>query len=557
MKKLWKKLLAVTTAVMMAITLLPAMANATETEIEPAAPTIDYTKKGSITIKKTTGVKNGEVEALNGAEFTLYRIVELTANSTEKSDLAVSVTVGSKAYSKIKDILNLSEAEQKSVASAFASEVTLTQKVGDAIETATTVDGQDGIAKFTNLGVGYYLVVETKTPTDSTGKTKYVASTPFFVAIPQANTTTKFGETATSPTTSWVYDVVATPKNEEVTIGKKISGINNAKTEAKNEQQATVKVGDKVEYTITSISPKYTDEYFAYTDASKLPVYKITDTLSKGLGHQNDILVKIGKTTLQKGTDKDYTLSETKNTDGSTTIVITFTQAFLKNEDYKGQEVIVTYTAEVLQSAEITDPNTNEVRLDYTNKPGEEAKGIPGDTPKVYTYALNVHKEDNSNTSLKDAKFKLYSVTKNESGENVYTQIKNLKDMDDNGDGVIATDSEGNLTLSGLNVGDYALEEVEAPAGYTLLKDKIFFSISDSDIDGRLDEVTKGSTISNVKDKDKEESNTGYVQMEVVNNKGFNLPATGGMGTYLFTIGGLVIMAGAALLLIASKKRRA
>ena len=44
MKKLWKKLLAVTTAVMMAITLLPAMANATETEIEPAAPTIDYTR---------------------------------------------------------------------------------------------------------------------------------------------------------------------------------------------------------------------------------------------------------------------------------------------------------------------------------------------------------------------------------------------------------------------------------------------------------------------------------------------------------------------------------
>ena len=540
MKKLWKKLLAVTTAVMMAITLLPAMANATETEIEPAAPTIDYTRKGSITIKKTTGVKNDEVEALNGAEFTLYKIVELTADSTEESELAVSATVGSKTYSKIKDILNLSETDQKSVASAFASAVTLTQKVGDAIETATTVDGQDGIAKFTNLGVGYYLVVETKTPTDSTGKTKYVASTPFFVAIPQANTTTKFGETATSPTTSWVYDVVATPNND-------------AKTEAKNEQQATVKVGDKVEYTITSISPKYTDEYFAYTDASKLPVYKITDTLSKGLGYQNDILVKIGKTTLQEGIDKDYTLSKTTNDDSSMTIVITFTQAFLKNEAYKGKEVIVTYTAEVLQSAEITNPNTNEVSLDYTNKPGEETKGIPGDVPKVYTYALNVHKKDNSGTNLKDAKFKLYFVTKNESGENVYTQIKNLKDMDDNG--VIATDSKGNLTLAGLNVGDYALEEVEAPAGYTLLKDKIFFSISDSDIDGRLDEVTEGSTISNVKDK--EENNTGYVQMEVVNNKGFNLPATGGLGTYLFTIGGLVIMAGAALLLIASKKRRA
>ena len=41
----------------------------------------------------------------------------------------------------------------------------------------------------------------------------------------------------------------------------------------------------------------------------------------------------------------------------------------------------------------------------------------------------------------------------------------------------------------------------------------------------------------------------------VINNKGFTLPSTGGMGTYLFTIGGIVIMAGAAFALIAMKKR--
>ena len=49
----------------------------------------------------------------------------------------------------------------------------------------------------------------------------------------------------------------------------------------------------------------------------------------------------------------------------------------------------------------------------------------------------------------------------------------------------------------------------------------------------------------------------GVVPVGLQNKSGFNLPATGGMGTYLFTIGGLVIMAGAALLLIASRKRRA
>ena len=41
----------------------------------------------------------------------------------------------------------------------------------------------------------------------------------------------------------------------------------------------------------------------------------------------------------------------------------------------------------------------------------------------------------------------------------------------------------------------------------------------------------------------------------ITNNKGFSLPETGGMGTYLFTIGGIVIMAGAAFALIAMKKR--
>lgn len=64
MKKLWKKLLAVTTAVMMAITLLPAMANANATD-----------GKGSVTI-----IKNGENsdEFLAGAKFSFYKIASIT-----------------------------------------------------------------------------------------------------------------------------------------------------------------------------------------------------------------------------------------------------------------------------------------------------------------------------------------------------------------------------------------------------------------------------------------------------------------------------------------------
>ena len=46
----------------------------------------------------------------------------------------------------------------------------------------------------------------------------------------------------------------------------------------------------------------------------------------------------------------------------------------------------------------------------------------------------------------------------------------------------------------------------------------------------------------------------GTVKLNVLNKKGFDLPTTGGMGTWLFTIGGLVLMAGAGVLLAKGRK---
>lgn len=55
MKKLWKKLLAITTAVMMVIILLPAMARAsTASENAVIKDNFDLSQKGSITIHKTS-----------------------------------------------------------------------------------------------------------------------------------------------------------------------------------------------------------------------------------------------------------------------------------------------------------------------------------------------------------------------------------------------------------------------------------------------------------------------------------------------------------------------
>lgn len=553
MKKLLKQLLAVTTAIMMAITLLPAMANAVEAE--PASPTttIDCTKKGSITINKTTGDKD---ERLDGAKFALYKIADFSEGYNENADLLVKAA----GKTKVGELLNLSESDQKTVASAYATFVEdKDNKIAAVDEKATaTVNGEKGVAVFgkddnnkSMLPVGYYLVVETDTPQG------FVASTPFFVAIPQANNTSQFGTKTENETsaTGWVYDITATPKNQKVTIGKKITSITDKDTIV-NGQKATVKVGDKVGYTITSISPQYTDEYFNYnkeTEADKLPVYKITDTLSSGLKYVAGTLeVKIkGKndalTTLTENVD--YELPKNDNNDNQ--ITITFSQEFLKNEEYKGKEVTVTYRAEVLKSAAVTNPNTNEVELSYTNKPGSETKGVKSkDIPELYTYGLKVYKKDSNEEPLTGAKFKLYKVK----DEGTKEPITNLTGMVN---GVMTAKQDNEFIFSGLDVGDYELEEVESPKGYTLLTDTIKFSIGDTEPDGKLDFVSRPVSIETEKKENDTVVNTGFAKMDVTNKKGFNLPSIGGMGTYIFTIGGLVVMVGAVLLLVSSKKKRA
>ena len=190
-----------------------------------------------------------------------------------------------------------------------------------------------------------------------------------------------------------------------------------------------------------------------------------------------------------------------------------------------------------------TDGNTNTVTLDYNRTPGSNTTSATGTTtPKGYTYGLKLTKKDgkDNNTVLTGAEFKIYKVV-----DGTETQITNLDGMTD---GIYTTSSAGKITIKGLNAGTYKLEEVKAPRGYTLLKDKIEFTITGAEpANGTVTTTTNGFKA----------EGDGYVSTTVTNNKGFNLPSTGGMGTYIFTIAGLVIMAGAAFLLIASKKRRA
>ena len=207
MGKFRKMLAGVLSAAMVLSTMtVTAFAEDNISEPKKTAATIDTSLTGSITIHKyeyngTTEISGtGEttdklptddekMKALEGAGFTIYKVADVNAltdyyNANPKNLPSVNDYVDEES-GKIK---------QNYVATQVGNE-----KTTDA----------NGVAEFTKLDLGFYVVVETTTPAKVTTPVK-----PFIVSVPM---TTKDGD-------NWLYDVHVYPKNKttygEVTLEK-------------------------------------------------------------------------------------------------------------------------------------------------------------------------------------------------------------------------------------------------------------------------------------------------------------------------------------------------
>ena len=199
MKK-FKKLLAGILAGAMMLGSMSATAFAADASAK--MPTIDTTKTGSLTIhkyeyngtdtaNKGTGSETDTVpegaKPLAGAGFTLYKVADV-------NDLT-------KYYSK-------NPTDLPSVDSYFSNGEIDSSKVKATVREVIT--NAEGIAEFTDLQLGFYVVIETTTPDKVT-----TPADPFLVSIPM---TTVDGD-------NWLYDVHVYPKNKttygSVTLEKK------------------------------------------------------------------------------------------------------------------------------------------------------------------------------------------------------------------------------------------------------------------------------------------------------------------------------------------------
>lgn len=279
----------------------------------------------------------------------------------------------------------------------------------------------------------------------------------------------------------------------------------------------TYDIGEEFSYFLVGGVPQYP------TNATN-KVYTMKDIIGAGLDFSaiSNFVVKDGETSLLVKSDGTVV-----NASGNTVATITISGKNLTiafNVDYvTSTTVTVEYKAKLNNSAVLGDTgNLNSATLTYSNDPygtGTITSNVA--QTSVFTYGVEVLIYANGDKSkvLSGVKFEVYSDASltNKLGE-------------------ITTDSTGRGRLPGLAEGTYYLKQVSTASGYTLAKDAITIKV-------KLEGSTPGSV-------------EGYYEAEVAAFEAGTLPFTGGPGTILYTVIGMITVVSAILLFVLYTRKK-
>ena len=199
---------------------------------------------------------------------------------------------------------------------------------------------------------------------------------------------------------------------------------------------------------------------------------------------------------------------------------------------HAGEQVVITYQVKVTSE---NDTITNKATAGH-----EDGNEYGSKESKIYEGNITLTKYGENNVTLANAGFEV----RKDGAANALTFVK-LSDgvykyvPADTEDAVteVVTDANGKVKVQGLDIGTYKFKEVTAPQGY---------SVNTTDVSATLE----------VAEKDNGTASGVLIQNTSMNDtKLGSLPSTGGMGTYLFTIIGVVVMAGAAGAFFMSRRR--
>ena len=607
------RVVALILAALMAIGLMTTAFAATD-----SSPTIDPGKKASLSIYKyditkasndgtwdaesyvSTGLHDDAVidklskYAIQGVEFTYLRIADITMNNElVDGQRQVGVLYGfdnSDRSSAVLSAIGLTNADAHKTENGvnyFTSDIfsnklaaaltANTTTVKNTLETAVKNGGvampetdATGHASADQMEQGLYLVVETRVPENVTS-----TCNPFFVSLPMT----------TTDGAAWNYDVTVYPKNQtgNPTLDKTVREAKNSTgkntgslTDIKDgyAHTATASVGDTVDYQIISTLPTITSK------ASSLSEYTYVDTLSKGIKYnKNDVVIEFFKDAVCTDKIATWAVNSGKFTvsydDAANIMTIKMTETGLAeiNEaatvytdsvkrGYSDCTMRITYAAALTADAKMGDTdNPNEVELTWRRTNNTYFDTLK-DCCHVYTYGIDVLKRFSDNGgNLRNVKFRLHNDTDDcyiiaEQKDGVYyAKGFAAKKADAT---TFVPNSGGHIVVKGLEDDTYSLTETATDKGYVLLKDAVKIVIKTAE-NGQCEQcgaklLTASATV-NGKDASMTDGNA-IVPLTVVNNPGFDLPKTGGYGTWMFTIGGVALLGAAAFIVIRSRKHK-
>ena len=343
-----------------------------------------------------------------------------------------------------------------------------------------------------------------------------------------------------------VGDVSVTPKDGETTVIKNVDDVNNSNTSENDiewHDSADHDIGDAIDFRLLAIITENYDEYDNYYLA-------LHDTEEKGLTFDpTSVKVYIDGQLITTG----YELVEDAK-DGCTFEVV-FEN--LKNTAAKANSKIeVIYKSVLNEDAVIGNKgNVNKVYGEFSNNPNKDTHGkTKEDAVIVFTYTVEVNKQDENKQPLPGAVFTLEKFVADANGGETYNNVKG----DWTALSTVETNPDTTFTFEGLDDGSYRLTETKAPEHYNAI-DPIYFDVTaEHEIEWTMaredvlvsltGDVTTGE-ITFTSDKE-----DGKLLTDVVNERGVILPETGGIGTIIFyVVGGLLVIA--VLVFFIAKKR--
>nr|WP_275934811.1 SpaH/EbpB family LPXTG-anchored major pilin [Leucobacter chromiiresistens] len=352
----------------------------------------------------------------------------------------------------------------------------------------------DGTATFANLPLGLYLVEETDfSSAKQNGEDVQItsASKPYLVAVPS------YIEEA------WHYDIFSYPKNSTSEISKTV------------DESEALGLGSPVAWDISAQVPKL-------GAGDVLEGLRLTDALDPRLGYVSVSDVAYNGTALAAS---DYTA---EFIDGE--VVVTLTAAGLAQVQGDASGYALTFSINTRVTSLGDDGIVKNSVSAFINVNGQE-NPITSKEDTTEWGALRIVKSDEANgQALAGAVFEVFaSEADAEQGANPIA-VDGATEFTTGDDGTVLI--AGLLTDADTHSKTYYVKEKAAPAGYIL-----------SDTVHAVDVVTGGIAAP----VDLSISNTAFAFP--------NLPITGGAGTALFTLGGLIVLAGATTLILRHRRK--